>query len=85
MGEKEPKWLEAAHNRTGLSKEVLAKMSWREVERLLGIEVKEPPQEIKNLLRGGFFAKTKRWVTQEEISSLRNEVDKIVKKYGSNP
>lgn len=85
MGEKEPKWLEVAHKRTGFSKEVLKKTSWREVERLLGIEVEEPPQEIKDLIRGAFFAKTQRWVTREEINSLRNEVNKIVKKYGSNP
>jgi len=81
--EEEPKWLEKAHKRTGKPKEILKKMSWSEVERLLGIEIEEPPKELRDRIKGGYFPKRKRWITQKEIDSTHKEADRLLKKYGS--
>lgn len=83
MENRETKWLEEVHKRTGIPKEELLKKSWTEIERYLGIVIKEPPKELKNYIKGGYFAKRKHWLTQKDIDSLHDEVDKIIKKYGS--
>lgn len=85
METREPKWLEGVHKRTGIPKEELKKKSWTEIERYLGIVIKEPPKELKSYIKGGYFAKRKHWLTQKEIDSLHEEVDRIAKKYGFQP
>jgi len=80
---RELKWLEKAHKKTGKPIEELKQMSWSDVEKLLGIEIEEPPKELKYLIKGGYFAKRKRWVTQKELERMRREADILVRKYAS--
>lgn len=73
-------WLEKVSQRTGRSKEDLRKMSWVDIEQLIGIEIKEPPEKVKRRIKGSFFARRFRWMTKEEVKSTRDKATRIVDK-----
>ncbi len=78
--ERVPLYVEKVHKKTGIPIEDIERMSWPEIEKVLGIEIVEPPYEIKRNIKG-FFAREFRWMTREEIEKTKREAERIVEEH----
>jgi hypothetical protein len=78
--EKVPAYVEKVHEKTGIPIEEIKRMSWPKIEKALGIEIAEPPYEIKRTIRD-YWARAHRWITSKEIDKLAQKVNRIIEKY----